>query len=46
MVLKRKFSLNAERIQQEEESENLSISLKLTPTETKHFRRQLSEQNF
>ncbi|CAF4655587.1 unnamed protein product, partial [Rotaria sp. Silwood2] len=46
MFLKRKFSLNIERIQQEEESENLSISPILTSTRTKHFRRQLSEQNF
>ncbi|CAF4198659.1 unnamed protein product, partial [Rotaria sp. Silwood2] len=38
--------LNVECIQQEEELENSSTPFILTPLGTKHFRRQLSEQNF
>ncbi|CAF3905066.1 unnamed protein product, partial [Rotaria sp. Silwood1] len=44
MGYKRKFSLNIERFQEEEESKNSVTSTIFTPTRSKHFRRQLSEQ--
>ncbi|CAF3826695.1 unnamed protein product [Rotaria sordida] len=46
MAFKRKFSLNIEHIQQEEGLENSRTSSILSPNGAKHFRRQLSEQNF
>ena len=46
MALKRKISLSIEQVQQQEESENSPTTFILTPTGTKHFRRQFSEQNF
>ncbi len=46
MVLKRKFNINVEQIQQQEELENPPTPSILTPTGGKRFRRQFSEQNF